>query len=91
MSERQHWAWAMERKLRSGKAIDVSDCPREGRYYVLDATQAGIAEAGGIDFCDARTEAWIWSIGRRHADGVVLASTGGDLYQNPAFKCIWLR
>lgn len=76
---------AMQRKLDSGEAIDVSDCPREGPYYVLASCQEG------KDYCDAVREVWIWSIGRRHSDGVVLASTRADLYQNPEFDCLWLR
>lgn len=76
---------AMERKLRSGKAIDVSHAEREGRYYVLTSCHRG------KDYCDAEREEWIWSIGRRFADGVILASTRADLYQNPAFDCLWLR
>lgn len=34
---------------------------------------------------------YIWSIGKRHSDGVILASRNGDLYQNPEFECLWLR
>lgn len=82
---------AMERKLRSGKAINLAGNPREDNYYILNDKEAGIAKRGGVDFCDAREEQWIWSIGRRHNDGVVLASTRADLYQNPAFDCLWLR
>ena len=81
---------AMERKLETEEAIDLADRPREGHYYVLNEDDALEAE-GNMDFCDARTEEWIWSIGRRHSDAAVLASTRADLYDNPYFKCLWLR
>lgn len=82
---------AMERKLETDEAIDLADYPREGRYYVLDEDAAYAAALAGMDFCDARTEEWIWSIGQRHSDGAVLASTRADLYDNPYFKCLWRR
>lgn len=76
---------AMARKLERGEAIDVSAFPREGKYYVLDAY------ADELDYCDAKAEQWIWSIGRRRSDGRILASPVNDLYQNPDFECLWLR
>lgn len=76
---------AMASKILKGEAIDISDRPREGRYVVLDRF------FGDTDYCDASTEQWIWSVGRRHSDGKVLASFSGDLYQNPDFECLWLR
>jgi hypothetical protein len=76
---------AMADKLIRGEANDVSECARDGDYYVLETF------VEGRDYCDARTESWIWSIGKRHADGVILASLRGDLYQNPDFECLWLR
>jgi len=75
----------MAEKLRAGEAVDVSPFPREGSYYVLDAF------AEDIDYCDAALEIWIWSIGRRRADGVILASRSAYLYQNANFECLWLR
>lgn len=76
---------AMARKLATGKAIDVSPCPREDFYYVLHEVK------DGMDYCDASTEKWITSIGKRHRDGVILASLKGDLYGNRDFECLWLR
>ena len=76
---------AMARKLNANRAIDVSACPRVGDYYILD----DVVE--GMDYCDAEREVWIWSIGKRNSDGVILASTKGDLYQNPNYECLWLR
>lgn len=76
---------AMKEKLDSAEAVDVSECNREGSYYVLSKFRQD------RDYCDAKTESWIWSIGRRHRDGVILASLQSDLYQNPDFECLWLR
>lgn len=80
---------AMERKLRSGKAIDISTVRhhRQGHvtWYFLYEYIAG------CDYCDAKAERWIWSIGKRLSDGNLIASTGVDLYQNEAFECLWLR
>lgn len=76
---------AMKRKLDKHEAVDVGPFPREGDYYRLDAF------ADDIDYCDATLEAWIWSIGRRLRDGMILASLQNDLYQNPEFECLWLR
>ncbi len=79
----------MAEKLEDGDAVDVSDWPREGDYYIAP----GIPEdyRRGLDYCVARDEVWIWSIGQRLADGVILVSRQSDLYQNPAFDCLWLR
>jgi len=77
---------AMRRNVDTGNAIDLSNHPREGKYYILDKFVDDES-----DYCDASKTAWIWSIGRRRSDGVILASTSCDLYQNPAFECLWLR
>lgn len=81
---------AMQRKLETGNAIDVSKCQREGPYYVLtpDIWRGPDAE---VDYCDAAQDKWIWSIGRRRSDGVILASCSTNFYQNPDFECLWLR
>ena len=77
---------AMERKLQSGDALDVSAGDNEqGPHYRL------LAYVDGKDYCDAKRERWIWSIGKRKSDGVIIASTDNDLYQNEAFECLWLR
>lgn len=75
----------MEEKIESGEAFDVRACPREGRYYRLPEFFED------TDYCDGENEWWIWSIGRRHSDGVILASTAADLYQNPDYECLFLR
>lgn len=76
---------AMQRKIDANDAIDLSTHPREGDYYVLPLF------VDDIDYCDRSKTVWIWSIGRRRSDGVILASTSADLYQNPDFECLWLR
>lgn len=76
---------AMARKLQTRRAIDLSLNPRVGDYYMLDHV------VDGMDYCDAAREVWMWSIGRRKSDGVILASTKDDLFQNPEYECLWLR
>ncbi len=75
----------MQEKLQSNEAIDLSSCKREGKYYIIE----NFVE--GVDYCDWEKQWWIWSIGKRYSDGVILASTRADLYQNPEFECLWLR
>lgn len=76
---------AMRRKLNARKAIDVSGYPIYGGAYVLPFFTEG------ADYCDSRNERWIWSIGRRKSDGVILASVTDEFYQNDEFECLWLR
>jgi hypothetical protein len=76
---------AMARKLMTGRAIDVSGCERYGGAYILPSF------IEGVDYCDRKTEEWIWSIGRRKSDGVILASKRDEFYQNDNFECLWLR
>ena len=40
---------------------------------------------------DAKNETWMWSVGRRISDNVLIASTTTDLFQNPEYECLWLR
>lgn len=77
---------SMAHKLKNDEALDVSECRRtpEG-YYILNHFWEG------SDYCDAVTESWIWSIGRRKNDGVILASTTSIFYDNCDFECLWLR
>lgn len=77
---------AMKRKLDTGECVDLATCKKtpEG-HYILDVY------TDGKDYCDSRREAWIWSIGRRRTDGVILAATDNTFYQNNDFLCLWLR
>ena len=47
--------------------------------------------AEGKDYCDARLERWIWSIGLDMDTGLVWASLAADKYRAPGFVCLWLR
>lgn len=76
---------AMQRKVRNGEARDIGACERVGRYYMLATFM------DDVDYCDLAAGVWIWSIGRRLTDGMILASPSADLYQNPEFECLWLR
>jgi hypothetical protein len=78
---------AMARKLRKGEAVDVSGFNRtpDGDYRLPDF-------ADGMDYCDARDEEWIWSIGRYRHNGVILASRSNKFYPSTAeVECLWLR
>ncbi len=76
----------MQRKMQAGEAVDVSGFPLnpDGDYILPDY-------ADDIDYCNSKTEEWIWSIGRHRESGQILASTSQKFYQNPAFECLWLR
>ncbi len=77
----------MREKIAKGEAIDVSRYPTYGGAFILPE---GVFMEN-IDYCDAKGERWIWSIGRRKSDGVVLASCTAEFYQNANFECLWLR
>ncbi len=77
---------AMKRKLESGECRDVSRCARTpDGDYVLEHFEEE------VDYANAETEEWIWSIGRDRATGQILASHSTRFYQNPAYECVWLR
>lgn len=77
----------MKEKLQKKEAVDLSNHEKDGDYYIL--TDFGFL--GHLDYCDASKQRWVWSIGRRHSDGKILASLYPDLYENPHFECLWLR
>ena len=76
---------AMKRSIESGECIDLSKCKKEGNCYIIENF------IDGMDYCDAETEQWIWSIGKRRSDGVILASTSSKFYGAVGYECIWLR
>ncbi len=83
----------MAEKLSDGEAEDISQCERtpEG-HYILTGDLAQEAERmEGTDFCDAKAEQWVWSIGRNLKTGQILASTDAVFYQNPEYYCLFLR
>lgn len=76
----------MHEKLAQDKVIDVSKRPlNEDGDYILDEV------ADGLDYCNAETEQWIWSIGQHKDTGQILASHTAKFYQNPDYTCLWLR
>jgi hypothetical protein len=84
---------AMRDKLERGECLDLSGCQRNAAGdYILspDVWQEG------IDYCDAETEEWVWSIGRAfhtpHGEKpLILASTTTKFYGSSAFECLFLR
>jgi hypothetical protein len=90
----RQWRWAgmlnraMRDRLERGECVDLSTCARtaQGDYIVpVDVWQED------MDYCNADTEEWIWSIGRSHADAQIIASHSNYLYLNPDYECLWLR
>lgn len=78
---------SMRDMLNAGEALDVVVIGKpigNGKYQLENFWE-------DHDYCDSATEQWIWSIGRRYSDGVIIASTAADLYQNPDYECLWLR
>ena len=78
----------MEEKLRNGEAISLhkNEVTADGHYIIPESQFMQ-----DVDYCNAKTEGWIWSIGRRLSDGVILASHSTEFYLNPLFECLWLR
>lgn len=76
----------MEQMIKDGSCIDLSECERttEGYYIVTNFVE-------GVDYCDAKTESWIWSIGKRFDNGKIHASLSANLYEHNEYECIWLR
>lgn len=56
---------AMQKKQHQGFLVDVSVYPRIAGFYLIPwDDQVREWESGRVDFADATTEEWIWSIGR---------------------------
>jgi hypothetical protein len=72
--------------------VDVADLARaETDHEVLRLAERDTLFDEGKDYCNAATEAWIWSVGVHRETGQVWASHRSNKYRNPAFVCIWLR
>lgn len=84
---------AMERKMEAGAVLNVRvmatkiETSVDGRATLYTIPRY----VDDIDYCDAETEAWIWSIGKSYLTGAIIASTDARYYQNPDFDCLWLR
>jgi len=76
----------MVRMVERGEAVDISNCPREGGHYTLEAPPAE-----GIEYCDIDYGFRIRSIGRRKSDGKIIASVALDLFENSEYECLWLH
>jgi len=76
----------MEKKVLSKEAIDLSGCEKnqDGDYLLKEFID-------GKDYCDLKNFSWIWSIGEHLETGKIFASTSNKFYQNPLYKCLFLR
>lgn len=78
---------AMQRKLTSRECLDVRALGEEiepGLYRLDHFIE-------DVDYADAETETWVWSVGKSKDDGKIYAATDTRFYQNPAYECLWLR
>lgn len=77
---------AMKFKLTMGLAIDLSEnnINADGDIILTEFVD-------GMDYCHAKKEAWIWSIGKHKQHGYMLASYTTKFYQNENFQCLFLR
>jgi hypothetical protein len=79
----------MAEKLRARQALDVGTVglrhPSRQGVWILPKI------IDGMDYCDAQSESWIWSIGMDKKTGQILASTTTEFYENPDYECLWLR
>lgn len=84
---------AMERELKSGVAIDISAyrgvSGRQGQKPIYELPEGLFDE--DKDYCDAKTEQWVWSIGKHKETGQVCAALDGRFYLNKDYECLWLR
>jgi hypothetical protein len=80
---------SMEHKLRIREALDVRKIGSEVKPGVF-ALLPGTFQAD-LDYCDAETESWIWSIGRCYETSTIYASTTAEYYGKEGFECLWLR
>lgn len=77
--------FTMLHELEAGRAVDPGAAPRLGDDFILGRLTPG------LDYCVFDTGDWIWSIGRRKRDGLLLASTSMKFHHDPAFECVWAR
>ena len=43
------------------------------------------------DYCDPKSERWVWSVGQRFSDNKIFAATDARFYENPNYSCLFLR
>lgn len=84
----------MRSKVDAGDAIDLYGAVRHLDRHTAVFQVDAVVE--GMDYCvidpgeDAHDE-WIYSIGRRLADGVILAARDVRFYKRDGYECVWLR
>jgi hypothetical protein len=81
----------MLESLESGEAVDVRERGEEIEPGVFRLRIFN--KATQLDYCDAKNQAWIWSIGRDKQTGEILAATDGRFYSDETgrYDCVWLR
>lgn len=81
----------MAEQLKANNAIAVDQCgiEKEPGVFLLDE-DIRPNTIDGMDLCVKSREQWIWSVGVDD-DGRLWASTDNRFYENPDYKCIWLR
>jgi hypothetical protein len=83
---------AMERKLKSGEAVNVANLGTEVSpgLWVLLVSPQDLLE---LDWCvvNNNEEEWVWSIGRHLKSGKFYVATDTRLFRNPDYECVWLR
>ncbi len=81
--------YSMMEKLKNGEALDVGviGTPLDGFPGVWELQ--GFTE--NVDYCDAESELWIYTIGRDKQTGVFYAAADTRFMDNPKFDCVWLR
>lgn len=73
----------MRKMIAAGMAFDLSDAPRDGKYYVVENFDPD------MDYCILSANEWVKSVGRRKADGMILAALDG--MNEKGFTIIWYR
>lgn len=84
----------MRAKVEAGDAINLYGAVRhlDGHTTVFQVD----ALIEDMDYCvlddgEDALDQWIYSIGRRDTDGIMLAATDVRFYKRDGFKCVWLR
>lgn len=77
----------MHRALTTGQMIDVRQIGTETEPGVYRLTRF----VPDVEYVDSETGKYIYSIGRDHATGEILAALDGRFYNNPDYECVFLR
>ena len=74
-------------KLGSGEALDVRAIGEEIQPGVFRLTRF----VPGYDYCDAKKETWMMSVGRHNRTGEFFAARDARFDMDPEYECVWLR